>query len=213
MELNNTTVAVAALVLGLGSFASAVSIYRHMTRKIPSAKPLAEPPDETPAAEPPPRPGFFARGGAWVLGQVALIGLLVVSPLFPHPATWAWAPAFHFPGNLLATVFTLPGLFFLVTGFSGLGSNLTALPMPKDGGHHVATGIYRFIRHPIYSGLLATTLAWALLWNQVIPLLAFLPLPVLLHFKSRAEEAWLTKTYPGYAAYRARTKALIPWVL
>jgi protein-S-isoprenylcysteine O-methyltransferase Ste14 len=30
--------------------------------------------------------------------------------------------------------------------------------------------------------------------------------------KSRREEVWLVERYPGYVAYRERTRRLIPWI-
>lgn len=37
-------------------------------------------------------------------------------------------------------------------------------------------------------------------------------LAIVLDLKRRREEAWLAARYPGYGAYRARTKALIPFL-
>jgi protein-S-isoprenylcysteine O-methyltransferase Ste14 len=47
---------------------------------------------------------------------------------------------------------------------------------------------------------------------SIAGLLASAALLVVLELKRRREEAWLEQRYPGYAAYRARTKRLIPWI-
>ena len=37
-------------------------------------------------------------------------------------------------------------------GMLTLGSNLTAFPKPIEGGALVTKGMYRVVRHPIYTG-------------------------------------------------------------
>ena len=45
-------------------------------------------------------------------------------------------------------------------------------------------------------------------WRHVFAVVAL----VFFTLKSRREEAWLQERFDGYAAYRARTRRLIPWV-
>lgn len=214
----NGVVAVVALALGLGTVASGISVYRHFTRGPDTGdekkSPVVE--NKTPApgaGSQPPAPNFWQRGGVWVLGQVLLLGALALSPWAP----WAWA-GFHlgplkWPLLGLAVMAIPPGLFLLVAGFRRLGPNLTALPRPLAQGQHVATGIYRHVRHPIYGGILLLALAYACAWNRLAPALVFFALATLLHFKSRAEERYLVAAYPGYDAYRKKTKALFPGLI
>jgi protein-S-isoprenylcysteine O-methyltransferase Ste14 len=72
-------------------------------------------------------------------------------------------------------------------------------------------GIYRYIRHPIYTGdiLLLTGLELAL--NSWLVVVAFVPLVVAVK-QALAEEALLTRVFPGYAAYCRRTKRFIPFI-
>ena len=72
-----------------------------------------------------------------------------------------------------------------------LGRSFTPFPKPVEGGVQVARGPYRWVRHPIYSGI-------------TVALLAFFDM------KARREEKWLEAAYPGYAEYRRRTRKLIP---
>lgn len=72
-------------------------------------------------------------------------------------------------------------------------------------------GIYRYIRHPIYTGdiLLLTGLELAL--NSWLVVVAFVPLAVAVK-QALAEEALLARVFPGYAEYCRRTKRFIPFI-
>jgi protein-S-isoprenylcysteine O-methyltransferase Ste14 len=50
-------------------------------------------------------------------------------------------------------------------------------------------------------------------WQQWPHAAAFAALAVVLHAKARREEALLARRFPEYAAYKARTKRLVPFVL
>ncbi len=90
--------------------------------------------------------------------------------------------------------------------------NFNIRPEPKAGGVLVTRGPYRWIRHPMYlavilvaAALAAAGDAWS--WPAWILLLA------VLFAKARREERALALVHPGYADYRARTRAILPFVL
>ena len=77
----------------------------------------------------------------------------------------------------------------------------------------VERGPYRFLRHPIYSGLLLMFLGTALVRGTAQAFGAFTLFLAVHLWKIRAEEALLAQRFPrAFAAYRARTKALVPLV-
>ncbi len=53
------------------------------------------------------------------------------------------------------------GLGILVIGAVNLGRSLTALPTPVPHGELRTGGLYRWMRHPIYTGVMALTLGGA----------------------------------------------------
>ncbi len=91
-------------------------------------------------------------------------------------------------------------------------SRVRVLPDVRPGAQLVERGPYRWIRHPMYAAVLLVALAlvlnapWPGRWAALLVLA--LDLVVKLHY----EEGLLAAALPGYAAYRARTKRLIPFV-
>jgi protein-S-isoprenylcysteine O-methyltransferase Ste14 len=83
----------------------------------------------------------------------------------------------------------------------------------KVGHELVERGPYRCVRHPIYTGLLVMFLGTALVRGTAQAFGAFTLFFVVHLWKLRAEEALLAQRFPGaFAAYKARTKALVPFV-
>jgi protein-S-isoprenylcysteine O-methyltransferase Ste14 len=77
----------------------------------------------------------------------------------------------------------------------------------------VTSGPYRFIRHPIYSGLLIAMLGTALVDN-LIGLIVVAVLVAYFYYCGIVEERNLSATFPeAYPEYRDRTKMLVPFLL
>jgi len=113
------------------------------------------------------------KGNFLVAAQFGLLAALVFIPRqICLPAN-----ALAFGLNLVGLIFLLAGFAVLAIGLSGLGKSLTAHPVPMESSKLVTTGVYRLVRHPIYSGLLLIGLGvtiqsyllphiivWAVLW-------------------------------------------------
>jgi protein-S-isoprenylcysteine O-methyltransferase Ste14 len=77
----------------------------------------------------------------------------------------------------------------------------------------VTSGPYRFVRHPIYSGLLTAMLGTAFV-NNLLGLIVVAVLVAYFYYCGTVEERNLAATFPkGYPEYRSRTKMLIPFLL
>jgi protein-S-isoprenylcysteine O-methyltransferase Ste14 len=76
----------------------------------------------------------------------------------------------------------------------------------------VTTGPYRFIRHPIYTGIILG-LAGTALATTVLGLIAVAVVAGFFIFSATREEHFLAGEFPdSYPGYQARTKMLIPFV-
>jgi protein-S-isoprenylcysteine O-methyltransferase Ste14 len=93
-----------------------------------------------------------------------------------------------------------------------LGGNWSARVTLKENHELIQRGPYRLIRHPIYSGLLVMILGTVILVGQVSGFFALFICFLGFWIKSRQEEKLLSRHLPGYHEYKARTKALVPFL-
>ncbi len=119
----------------------------------------------------------------------------------------------HTAGScFVADVLALAGLGIAVWARVVLGSNWSSRVTLKEGHELIQRGPYRYVRHPIYSGLLLLILGTAVLAGQLGGFVAVLICFCGFWIKLRQEEALLSKRLPGYCEYMTRTKALVPFL-
>jgi len=151
------------------------------------------------------------RGEWYVVVQAVLFVLIGIGPR-SLAGFGTWTEPYATIATWVGLTLMLVGAALSLSGVLRLGTNLTALPYPKDDSQLVETGVYGIVRHPIYSGLIIGALGWGLWLNAGLTLLFALGLFVLFDLKLRREERWLCERYPGYDEYQKRVKKLIPWV-
>jgi protein-S-isoprenylcysteine O-methyltransferase Ste14 len=157
-------------------------------------------------------PWWKGRRGEWyVIVQVGLFGLVVLGPRSTSGMP-EWMSPLTQIGTVGGAILVLAGGLLVLGGVLRLGSNLTAVPYPKDEATLVETGPYQIVRHPIYSGLIVAAFGWALWVHGSLTLIYALILLVYFDVKSRREEQWLKDKFPGYGAYQKRVRKLIPFV-
>ena len=128
----------------------------------------------------------------------------------PLPGLWRQTRTIEW----LAAAVVLAGLAVALAARAALGSNWSGSVTFKEGHELIVKGPYRYVRHPIYSGLLLMSLGTALLLARVPAFVVTVVLFVSFWFKLRAEEQLMTEHFPdAYPAYRRRVKALIPYVV
>ncbi len=98
------------------------------------------------------------------------------------------------------------GILAALVAGGRLGRSLTMLPKPRVDGELVETGLYRLVRHPIYGAGLLAFAGYSLATTSWPSLALTGVLALLWEGKSRREEAWLAERYPGYEAYRRKTR-------
>ena len=116
--------------------------------------------------------------------------------------------------NVVIIVFAVTGLIVALIARRTLAGNWSRAVAFKEDHELITTGLYHYVRHPIYTGVLLMILATALSVGTLSAGIGFVIIVLGLWFKLRAEEEILTKHFPKeYSVYKDRTKALIPYVV
>lgn len=145
--------------------------------------------------------------------DIAFVGIqivLFVLYVIPAPSdSFDLSIWLHYASLMLA----ITGFVVVTLAIVQLNKNLTPFPTPKTTGTLIQTGLYRYVRHPIYSGILFMAIGFGIFQESTWKLSISVLLWVLFYFKSRYEETLLMKQYPDYEAYRTRTSRFFPFFL
>jgi len=116
--------------------------------------------------------------------------------------------------NVVIVVFAVSGLIVAMVARRTLAGNWSRAVAFKKDHELITTGLYHYVRHPIYTGILLMVLGSALSVGTPSAGIGFVVIVLGLWFKLRAEEELLAKHFPkDYPAYKNRTKALIPYIV
>ena len=91
--------------------------------------------------------------------------------------------------------------------------NFNIQPQMKEGATLVTTGIYAFVRHPMYLSVLVMMFAFLMGSLGLMQIFLFLTLVVVLYLKARREESLWMKENAEYAKYKENTKLFLPFLL
>lgn len=146
---------------------------------------------------------------------LAAAGFLLMFSGIEAPRPWL-----HFrllPRTLWLDAFgiatTLAGFGFAIWARIHLGRNWSSSVTAKIGHELIRSGPYKWVRHPIYTGLLIALFGTALVLGQVRGLLALVLVYTAWKIKSRVEEHMMTSTFGAeYSAYASTTGAMFPRV-
>lgn len=116
--------------------------------------------------------------------------------------------------SVTATSLVVLGAAFAIWARITIGTNWSGIVTLKENHELIVTGPYRFVRHPIYTGLFTMGVGTQLMYAEPYGFLLFGVAVVVFSFKIREEERLMTETFPDqYPAYRRRVKAIIPFLL
>ena len=138
----------------------------------------------------------------FVLIQVGLFVVFTLDP-FPHYPLEGWIKPVFLGLALCGFGLTLLSLL-------QLNRHLSPFPTPKETGVLQTQGLYAFVRHPIYTGILLMLSGYAIYQGSGWKLGVVVLLSILFHFKAGYEERLLCKKFSSYPEYARRAGRFFP---
>ena len=107
---------------------------------------------------------------------------------------------------LVGVLIIIFAFMILLVAIKDLGSNLSPFPRPLNNSNLVTTGIYRFMRHPIYYALIFISFGVFITKLSIYYLLLSISLCLVIKFKIVLEEQYLNNKFKNYLLYKNEVK-------
>jgi protein-S-isoprenylcysteine O-methyltransferase Ste14 len=146
-------------------------------------------------------------GWVYVLVQVIVIGAIL---FFSNRYRTNLAP--ESISTIAGIIVITAGLIMAIFSFINFGQIVTPNPVPMDNYTLKTTGMYKYIRHPIYSSVLLTLLGFVILSQSISGFIFWVAGVLFIAYKTGFEEKQLSLKFPEYTAYKSKTKKLIPFI-
>ena len=119
-------------------------------------------------------------------------------------------PSGGLPGAI-GVVLCLAGLLLLLSAFASIRGAIQIAPEPRPGARLVTRGVYRRLRHPIYTAIVILVVGLFLRKPTVLIGIGAAVVIAFLVLKARFEEKLLLMRYSEYAEYKKRTWGILLW--
>ncbi|HEU0275201.1 MAG TPA: isoprenylcysteine carboxylmethyltransferase family protein [Candidatus Udaeobacter sp.] len=148
----------------------------------------------------------------WFLLVIAYV-LLTQGRRFPYPLSLLLVPQTAF-SMWIGAILCGCGLALAIWARTVLGRNWSGVVTLKEDHEMVQWGPYRFVRHPIYTGLQSMFLGTAIAFGHLAAFLGVALVFVSFWIKLNQEERLMLKQFPNdYPEYQRRVKRIIPFLL
>ena len=138
-----------------------------------------------------------------IASLVLMISFIVWFSLIPIDLFYL--KVFNAPPEILCFIGGFMALFGFILIYCTIYQNPFAAPIVEDqreeGQYLVDTGVYGFVRHPMYSGLILSMVGIALYLESYFSLITLILVILGLVFRINVEEKTLKKTLSGYEEY------------
>jgi len=157
------------------------------------------------------QPNDQPRGVGWIVVQAGLFVFFVAALLSGETFDDFDGLIYLRSAGLLLALF---GSFVSIWSVMQFGSALSPFPKPVEGATLIESGPYRFVRHPMYSGIILFTLGCGLAYANLAAALAGPMFFIFFLAKTGREEEMLVESVPGYGRYRSHVVwRLIPRIV
>ena len=141
------------------------------------------------------------NGWAWIASLVIAVYPTLTPNLVRYPL--------HTPAPLvgIGTVLQYVACVVEIVALWKLNRSFSQVP---EANRLVTTGLYRYVRHPLYTAYFLGFGGFTLLVNQPLLWLAFVVFAGLEVVRAKAEERVLLDTFPEYEGYMRHTGMFVP---
>lgn len=109
--------------------------------------------------------------------------------------------------GLIVSIF---GLIIILLSVLQLNKNLSPFPTPKNNAVLVQNGLFKLVRHPIYSGIILVVIGYSVYKDSLYKGIISMLLLILFHFKTKYEEQKLSEKFSNYQSYKKKTGKFFP---
>ena len=107
---------------------------------------------------------------------------------------------------LMGILIIIVALIIMLVAIKDLGSNLSPFPRPIVNGNLTTSGIYSFIRHPMYYSLILISFGFFITKLSFYHLFLTISLALIIKLKIILEEKYLNKKFKNYFIYTDKVK-------
>ncbi len=132
----------------------------------------------------------------------------------------SWLVSFFMPHIVAQTTssvldsHTIVGFILALVGIVGFGLGAWQIYSAKLRKREtVESGLYRWIRHPQYLGLIVASFGLLLIWPRFLVLFGFVTVVFLYVLLARSEERLCARRFQAYAGYAERTGMFLPRIV
>ena len=112
----------------------------------------------------------------------------------------------NFIFSILGFLLIIISTIVMLISIKDLGSNLSPFPRPIVNGNLTTSGIYSFIRHPMYYSLILISFGFFITKLSFYHLCLTISLALIIKFKIILEEKYLNKKFKNYFIYTDKLK-------
>jgi protein-S-isoprenylcysteine O-methyltransferase Ste14 len=135
--------------------------------------------------------------------------LIAMNPIYYFVRYQSAPDKTHF--FLFISIF-IAGMSIRFLGLNEIGRLFSQKIELREKHRVISTGIYRYIRHPLYLGSLVMAIGTVCYLVNVYAVVLFVLLLTGVFSRIRKEETYLIKNLEGYADYSRKTKRLFPMI-
>lgn len=145
----------------------------------------------------------MSKARFFVLAQFSLLGVLVLLPVDDAVNAPNWFRA-------VSLALMISSFAILLFAAIALRPALTASPVPRAGAPLVRSGIYKYVRHPMYTAVIAIGAAIMLGNPTFLTMVVWVALIIVLLNKAHFEDTLLLAKHPAAKDYQLTIGAFLP---